>query len=106
MTAYIESGGLELDQNGQRFMHVSRIIPDFKFSGSTGSNMINMVIKGKDYPLQTASVKSTSVIGNSTEQVFVRDRMREAIVRVESSGLGYGWRLGDIRLDMRSDGQR
>jgi hypothetical protein len=56
--------------------------------------------------LQAASVKSTSVVGNSTEQVFVRDRMREAIVRVESSGLGYGWRLGDIRLDMRSDGQR
>ena len=106
LVAYIESGGMELDQNGQRFMYVSRIIPDFKFSGSTSSNMVNIVMKGKDYPLQAASTKSTSTIGSSTEQVFVRDRMREAIVRVESSGLGYGWRLGDIRLDMRSDGQR
>jgi hypothetical protein len=106
LVAYIESGGVELDQNGQRFMYVSRIIPDFKFKGSTSSNMVNIVIKGKDYPLQSAVTKSTSVIGDTTDQVFIRNRMREAIVRIESDGLGYGWRLGDIRLDMRSDGQR
>jgi len=105
LTAYIESGSLELDP-GQKFMFMSRVIPDFKFQGSTSSNMISLVIKGKDYPLQSLNTKSTSTVGSSTDQVFVRNRMRQAAVRVESAGLGYGWRLGDLRFDLRTDGQR
>lgn len=105
MTAYIESGSLELDP-GQKFMFMSRIIPDFKFKGTTSSNMISLIVKGKDYPLQSLAVKSTSAVGSSTDQVFVRNRMRQAAIRVESNGLGYGWRLGDLRFDLRTDGQR
>ena len=105
MTAYIESGSLELDP-GQKFMFMSRVIPDFKFKGTTSSNMISLIVKGKDYPLQNLIVKSTSTVGSSTDQVFVRNRMRQAAVRIESTGLGYGWRLGDLRFDLRSDGQR
>lgn len=105
LTAYIESGSLELDP-GQSFMFMSRVIPDFKFQGTTSSNMISLVIKGKDYPLQNLNVKSTSTVGSSTDQVFVRNRMRQAAVRVESAGLGYGWRLGDLRFELRTDGQR
>lgn len=105
LTAYIESASLELDP-GQQFMFMSRIIPDFKFKGTTSNNMVNLIVKGKDYPLQSLNVKSTSQIGSSTEQVYVRNRMRQAAVRVESTGLGYGWRLGDIRVDLRTDGQR
>jgi hypothetical protein len=105
MTAYIESGSLELDP-GQKFMFMSRIIPDFKFKGTTSSNMISLIVKGKDYPLQSLAVKSTSTVGSSTDQVFVRNRMRQTAIRVESTGLGYGWRLGDLRFDLRSDGQR
>ena len=105
LAAYIESGSLELDP-GQSFMFMSRVIPDFKFKGTTSSNMISLVIKGKDYPLQNLNIKSTSTVGSSTDQVFVRNRMRQAAVRVESDGLGYGWRLGDLRFDLRSDGQR
>jgi hypothetical protein len=105
LTAYIESGSLELDP-GQSFMFMSRIIPDFKFKGSTGSNMVNLIIKGKDYPLQNLNIKSNSIVGASTDQVFVRNRMRQAAVRVESDGLGYGWRLGDLRFDLKTDGQR
>jgi hypothetical protein len=105
LTAYIESGSLELDP-GQRFMFMSRIIPDFKFRGTTSTNMVSLIIKGKDYPLQNLNTKSTSTVGSSTDQVFVRNRMRQAAIRVESTGLGYGWRLGDLRFDIRSDGQR
>jgi hypothetical protein len=105
LTAYIESGSLELDP-GQKFMFMSRIIPDFKFSGTSGANMVSLIVKGKDYPLQNLNVKSTSTVGSSTDQVFVRNRMRQAAIRVESTGLGYGWRLGDIRFELRSDGQR
>ena len=105
MTAFVESGDLEI-QDGERFMLISRIIPDFAFSGATGDASISMTLKGKDFPLQSSSTLSTSTITNSSTQSHVRARARHPIVRVESSGLGYGWRLGDLRFDIRPDGRR
>jgi len=49
---------------------------------------------------------ATATVTSSTQQNFLRTRARESIVRLESSGLGYGWRLGDLRFDMRQDGRR
>jgi len=105
MTAYIESGDLELAE-GEFFMFMSRIIPDFTFNGDQSSAATDIVIKGSDFPLETASTLSTSTITPSSTQSFVRNRARHSIVRVESSGIGYGWRLGDLRFDMRPDGRR
>ena len=105
MTAFIESGDLELAE-GEFFMFMSRIIPDFTFNGDQSSAATNIVIKGSDFPLETASTLSTSTITPSSTQSFVRNRARHSIVRVESSGSGYGWRLGDLRFDMRPDGRR
>jgi len=105
MTAFVESGDLEL-QEGERFMMVSRIIPDFAFSGATSDASISMTMKGSDFPLETPTTLSTSTITNSSTQSFIRARSRHQIVRVESSGLGYGWRLGDLRFDIRPDGRR
>ena len=105
MTAFVESGDLEI-QDGERFMLISRIIPDFAFSGATSDASISMTLKGKDFPLQSSSTLSTSTITNSSTQSHVRARARHPIVRVESSGLGYGWRLGDLRFDIRPDGRR
>ena len=105
MTAFVESGDLEL-QEGERFMMVSRIIPDFAFSGLTSDASISMTMKGSDFPLETPTTLSTSTITNSSTQSFIRARSRHQIVRVESSGIGYGWRLGDLRFDIRPDGRR
>ena len=105
MTAFIESGDLELAE-GEFFMFMSRIIPDFTFNGDQSSAATDIVIKGSDFPLETASTLSTSTITPSSTQSFVRNRARHSIVRVESSGSGYGWRLGDLRFDMRPDGRR
>jgi hypothetical protein len=41
-----------------------------------------------------------------TNQVFVRLRGRSMTLRVESSELGMGWRLGSPRIDVRPDGRR
>jgi hypothetical protein len=49
---------------------------------------------------------STSVITEDTKQSFIRARARETVVRIESTGTGYGWTLGDLRFDIRSDGRR
>ena len=105
MTAYIESGDVELDEGG-RFMFMSRMIPDFRFSGDTGSASMDVTIKGKRFPLESLSTLATATVTSSTEQNFLRTRARESVVRVESSGLGYGWRLGDLRFEMRQDGRR
>ena len=105
MTAFIESGDLEMD-DGERFMLIRRIIPDFAFSGVTGDASIDMTIKGKDFPLQDASTLSSSTVTSSTLQNHIRVRSRSPIVRLESTGVGYGWRLGNLRFDIRTDGKR
>ena len=46
MTAYIESGDVELGE-GEYFMYMNRIIPDFTFSGHTGDATADIVIKGQ-----------------------------------------------------------
>lgn len=105
MSAYIESGDLELGE-GEFFMFINSIIPDFTFSGDTGGAQTDIIIKGSDFPLEAATTLSTSTITSTTKQSFVRNRARHSIVRIESNGSGYGWRLGDLRFDMRQDGRR
>lgn len=105
MTAYIESGDVELGE-GEYFMYMNRIIPDFSFSGNSSDATANIVIKGSDFPLESPSTLSTSTVTPSSTQSFVRNRARHAVVRIESDGLGYGWRLGGLRFEMRQDGRR
>jgi hypothetical protein len=105
MTAFVESGDLEIGE-GDRFMMISRIIPDFKFSGSTSDASVDFTIKGSNFPLETPTTQATATVTSSTTQSNIRTRARHAVVRVESSGAGFGWRLGDLRFDMRQDGRR
>ena len=105
MTAYIESGDVELGE-GEYFMYMNRIIPDFSFSGNSSDATANIVIKGSDFPLESPATLSTSTVTPSSTQSFVRNRARHAVVRIESDGLGYGWRLGGLRFEMRQDGRR
>jgi len=105
MTAFVESGDLEIAE-GDRFMMISRIIPDFKFSGTTEDASIDFTIKGSNFPLETPTTQATATVTPSTTQSNIRTRARHAVVRVESTGAGFGWRLGDLRFDMRQDGRR
>jgi len=104
MTAYIESGDLEIG-DGERFMMIDRVIPDFSFSG-TGDATVDMTIKGSNYPLETPSSLATATITSTTTQSDVRARARHAVLRLESTGSDYGWRLGGFRFGMRQDGRR
>tara|TARA_Y100000114_G_scaffold50641_1_gene46232 strand:- start:528 stop:2384 length:1857 start_codon:yes stop_codon:yes gene_type:complete len=105
MTAFVESGDLEIGE-GDRLMMISRIIPDFKFSGDTGGASVDFTIKGSNFPLETPTNQATATVTSSTTQSNIRTRARHAVVRIESSGAGFGWRLGDLRFDMRQDGRR
>tara|TARA_Y100001963_G_scaffold1000_3_gene1485 strand:- start:18091 stop:19941 length:1851 start_codon:yes stop_codon:yes gene_type:complete len=105
MNAYIESGGVEIG-DGEQFMFVHRFIPDFEFRGTTASASMNFTMKGKDFPLNSSSTLATANVTENTNQSFIRARTRESIIRVESSGTGYGWTLGQLRFDVRPDGRR
>ena len=105
LTAYIESGDIDLDDIGERYMLLSKVIPDLAFSG-IGTQAVDLIIKGRDYPLDSLSTLSTSTITNSTQQAFVRDRTRQTVIRIESSNSDISWRLGDMRFEIRPDGRR
>lgn len=105
LNAFVESGGIS-GEDGESFMMIKRFIPDFAFRGTPANADITVTLKGKDFPLGTETTLSTSTITNTTGQSHVRGRAREMIVRIESNGTGYGWTLGDLRFDMRTDGKR
>ena len=105
MTAYIESGGIEL-ADGEQFAFMKRIIPDFEFSGDQDSATLDIIVKGADFPLQDKATLSTSTVTPNSTQLYVRNRAREIVVRLESDEAGYGWRSGDLRFDLRTDGKR
>jgi len=107
MNAFIETSDFDLEPDGEHFMFVSKIIPDLKFKGQTGTDdTLDVLVKGVDYPLDTPTTLSTSSINSTTQQAFIRARTRQAILRFESTGSGYGWRLGSFRIEMRQDGKR
>jgi len=103
LTAYVESGDLEIG-DGNAFMFMTGIIPDFSFKGTDPS--VDMTIKGRDYPLQDTSTLATTTITPNTTESHIRARSRHPVIRVESNGEGYGWRLGTLRIDVRQDGRR
>jgi hypothetical protein len=45
-------------------------------------------------------------INQYTNQVFVRTRARQMILKIMSEGLGVQWQLGSTRLDAQQDGER
>lgn len=105
LVAYVESGGFDLT-DGNSFSFGKRFIPDFRFSGNPNAVDISIVVKGRDFPLDDFTDLATSSITASSTQAHIRTRSREVAVKITSSGTGYGWTLGDMRFDFRTDGRR
>ena len=103
MTAYVESGDLEIG-DGEGFMFMSKVIPDFSFDGADPS--VDITVKGRNYPLEDATELSSVTVNQSTTESYLRARARHPVIRVESTGSGYGWRLGTLRFQIRQDGRR
>ena len=111
---YIETSDFTLDQSGNNFTFMHQAIPDILFTGDGGSDqVINFVLKMRNYPNETFTTESTSTVTASTTKLNLRGRARQAVVRLESDDdadaearLGVGWRLGTMRLNTRPDGRR
>jgi hypothetical protein len=113
MESYIQSSDFDLD-DGDQFMLTRRILPDISFADSTATNPeVVLEIRYRNFPgsrLQTSTEDNASVIRTSvdqyTDQVFLRARARQMVLKVLSSDLNVQWQLGAPRLDARPDGRR
>lgn len=109
---FIESSDFDIG-DGEAFGFINRIIPDIKFLSNSAAGQVNMVLKTRNYPGDSLTTASTSVIASNTSKADVRARARQITLRLESdddaSNSGnsdVGWRLGATRLDIRPDGRR
>ena len=105
MTAYIETGDIELG-DGYQFWSLKSIIPDIQFRDGDAEDEVTISLNGHNYPAQAQSEIASAAVTPSTDQSFIRGRARQVSMKVESTGAGYGWRVGPVRLDGRTDGRR
>ena len=115
MTSFIESATIDIG-DGEKFSHISKIIPDLTFSGSTNlsSPQATFTIKAKNFP--GASFGSTdagiterittSPVETFTNQLKVRASGRSFALRIDSASSGTKWKLVSPRIDIRPDGRR
>ena len=114
LNAYIESSAVDMGE-GDTFMFATRIIPDLTFRNSTAVTPVaTMTIKARNFPggayfgqedepvTKTASLP----VEQFTTQLYTRLRGRSLSLRIESNLLGVAWRLGNPRIDIRSDGRK
>ena len=105
LPAWIESS--DLDQGGgDHFLFLGRLIPDVQFRGSSQTQTVGITVLKRNAALGTKDVAAQITVTPNSGQMFTRVRGRQLSVRVESTALGVGWRLGTLRGDLQVDGKR
>jgi hypothetical protein len=114
LAPYIESSVVDMG-DGDQFMFATRVIPDLTFRNSTNvAPTATFTLKARNFPggayFATDSdpvVKTAShPVEQFTNQLFTRLRGRSISLRIESNQTGTAWRLGDPRVDLRTDGRK
>jgi hypothetical protein len=102
--------------DGDHYLYVSRVLPDFAFTGSTAANpQITFTV----YPRQNSgsayqtNVDMPPIVSTATvpvEQftgiIYTRVRGRQMAFVITSPNLGVFWQMGALRFDGRPDGKR
>ena len=101
MNTHIESGDVDI-ADGDQFMSIGRLIPDFKSQAGT----VDLTIKTRPYPNGTQKTHGSFDITTSTTKKDTRIRGRQVAVRVASDAIDDNWRYGTLRLDIKPDGMR
>ena len=101
MTSYIQTADISI-ADGDSFMFVKKILPDFK--NMTGT--VNMQINVLNYP-QSSSYKQINLpVYSTTTYLSCRARGRFVTVTLGSSNVGDWWRMGTVNLEIQPDGKR
>jgi hypothetical protein len=114
LAPYIESSVVDIG-DGDQFMFATRVIPDLTFRNSTNAApTATLTIKARNFPggsyfasdIDPVTKTASLPVEQFTDQLFTRLRGRSMSLRIESNQTGTAWRLGDPRLDLRTDGRR
>jgi hypothetical protein len=102
---WLESGSVSLG-DGDQFLLLQKVIPDFEFRRTASNANMTLTIKKSDFPLIAPTTETTKTITSSTTQLHVRVRAREIVMRLDGTGVGYGWTMGDFRFGLRTSAKR
>ena len=103
ITAFVETGFFNGDQNGDNVYFLDRVIPDVTFK--QGSEM-KFTLNTKIYPQSEQITKGPFTINSTDGDFDFRARGRSFQAKFESDTTGVSWRLGTWRADGRQDGLR
>jgi hypothetical protein len=116
--SYIESSAIDMD-DGEKFVFVRKVFPDITFTGSTAASpqatltLYPMTASGSPYGASVGGEDAAPIVRGAsapvetfTEQLYLRVRGRQLIMRIESNTLGTKWQAGAMRLELRPDGAR
>ena len=117
ISSYIESSQFDIG-DGDQFTFIQRLIPDITFRNSTNTSpSASFTLQTREGPgspysqnnpktITQTVAESTTTVEQFTDLVHVRLRGRSFALKVSSSVVEAGWRLGSPRVDVRPDGRR
>ena len=106
-SAFIESSDFDLNPDGEKLMFISKLIPDIEFRDQYSTDdTVTYTIKGRSYPLDSLATLQTINVTPESSFSNTRARSRHAAIRISNTSINYGWRIGDLRLEVRPDGKR
>ena len=93
---------------GEDFVIVDQIIPDFKWNVFSGgaSAQIQMTFNVVNYPGDTPTTYGPYTVTQATEFLSVRFRGRMMSITIASSDIGSFWRIGSIKFRYAQAGRR
>ena len=89
---------------GEKFVSVSRFIPDFKTL--VGNALVTLSVKRYPSDTEVVSAYSPFIITSTTEKVDTRARGRFVSVKISNTDINQEWRYGTLTLDIKPDGMR
>jgi hypothetical protein len=98
---YIRTGYFDV-QDGDGYVSVDMIIPDFVISPANASLQIKLFVT--DYPGDAPRQYGPYTVQPGTEYFTTRFRGRQAAIEIGSSSPGTFWRLGAVRYRWYADG--
>lgn len=106
MTAYVESGAIELDDPvvgaGGALLLCDKYLPD-----ATATGNMKITFYTKKYPQSTEEVtKGPFTIGPTTPKLSFRAKGRQFRLRHESDEVGVSWHIGTPRIRAKASGRR
>jgi hypothetical protein len=103
MASFLESFDMEIPNAGEELMHVDQLIPDFL----TLEGSVDVYLTGKKYPgVLTRQEKGPYTVIPGTRKLSTRMRARQVALKIESSGTGDKWRMGNWRGRAGPHGKR